>query len=145
MPSQQFGIRDILKLSVVVAAIFAAAPTVGPYVTIIMLGAVAGMFICEHFANTKASEFLAIIVLPVSCAAFALCLPLMRSSESASPGDYALAAAVGALTGIVPVTMAIVLLSIVSALVYRVTGIRLLKYDWGDSANTEEFEPRDEP
>lgn len=128
----QFTIRDLMKLLLVVAAICAIGPSaLGRYWTAVAIGAALGMFLAEHFAaNSKSREYLALLGLPLLFAATAAMTPLLGAQDEVAFRDVLVMFCVGALTGIVPVAISVVALSILSALVKGISGVRLLKYDW---------------
>ncbi len=132
MRMSQFTIRDLMKLLLVVAAICAVGPpALGRYWTTVAIGSALGMFLAEHFAaNSKSREYLALLGLPLLFAAMAATTPLLEAQDEVAFRDVLVVSCTGALLGIAPVAISVVALSILSALVRRISGVRLLKYDW---------------
>lgn len=147
MTTSQFKIGDLLKLILVIAVACAIGPsTLGQHWTIVTIGCVCGIFVAEHFANSRIGEFSAMLLIPLGFASMAPLIPLVQSPEAESPTQYLTAMALGALTGIAPAALMVVAINILIAFAHRITGIRLLKYDWsgGDNAGKLE-EPSDPP
>ncbi|MEO1524943.1 MAG: hypothetical protein AAFX06_05875 [Planctomycetota bacterium] len=126
-----------MKLVCVIAVVCAAGPNMfGMYFTVVAFGAVSGIFVAEHFADTKPREFFAITLIPFVSATLASLIPLLQSSESVSPAEFGITLTLGAMTGIMPAAVSVVAISIASALIHRTTGVQLLKYDWSESGAT---------
>jgi hypothetical protein len=132
MRMSQFTIRELMKLLLVVAAICAVGPSaLGRHWTVIAIGSALGMFFAEHFAaNSKPREFLALLGFPLVFAAAAATSPLLEAQHEVAIRDFLVMFCTGALLGIAPVAISVVALSILSAIVRRISGVRLLKYDW---------------
>jgi hypothetical protein len=128
----QFTIRGLMKLLVVMAAICAVGPSaLGRHWTIIAIGSALGMFLAEHFAaNSRPRQFLALLGFPLLFATAATTATLLEAQEEVTIRDFLVVFCTGALLGIVPVSICVVALSILSALVKRISGVQFLKYDW---------------
>lgn len=133
--SPQFTLPVFLKFGVALALILVLGLLNEQiYWTKICLGAAIGMFFAEHFASTKRREFVFLICLPLAFVCVTTILPLLlQEPEGFKIASLGLPLFLLLLTGIVLVPVvacSVVFLSVLSYFVFRVTGLRLLKFDW---------------
>lgn len=136
--SPQFTFRVFLKLGIVLALILVLGlMTEQIYWAKLCLGAAIGMFFAEHFASTKRREFVFLICLPLAFVCVTTILPLLlQDPEGFKIASLGLSFFLLLLTGIVLVPVvacSVVFLSIISYFVFRLTGLRLLKFDWNSN------------
>ena len=90
-----------------------------------------GIFLAEHFSNSKSRDVLLLLFFPLLFAGFATVSPLLIARDTPALDDLVFGFLMGLLVGVIPVALSVVALSIFSAVVHRFTGIRLLKFEWG--------------
>ncbi len=133
---QKVSRTAVLKLLIVIAVVIAIARgSLGTYWAVVVCGAAVGMFLAEHFGNSKSREVLMLLIFPLIVASIATIVPLV--GQRAALGDILLWALLGFFVAVAPAAISIVGLSVLSAFVHRVTGIRLLKYEWNRSGSPE--------
>ena len=97
---------------------------------IICLGASLGMFLAERSGSSRRREFLFLLGIPLLSYWMVLMSTFLLNSDGVTAGQISLWAVIGLCTGIVPAALSVVVLSIASALIDKLTGLRLLKYHW---------------
>ncbi|EDL60351.1 hypothetical protein [Gimesia maris] len=97
---------------------------------IICLGASVGMFLAERSGSSRRREFLFLLGIPLLSYWLVLMSTFLLHSDGVTAGQISLWAVIGLCTGIVPAALSVVVLSIASALIDKLTGLRLLKYHW---------------
>lgn len=97
---------------------------------IICLGASVGMFLAERSGSSRKREFLFLLGIPLLSYWMVLMSTFLLHSDGVTAGQISLWAVIGLCTGIVPAALSVVVLSIASALIDKLTGLRLLKYHW---------------
>ncbi|WP_339687189.1 hypothetical protein [Gimesia maris] len=97
---------------------------------IICLGASVGMFLAERSGSSRRREFLFLLGIPLLSYWMVLMSTFLLNSDGVTAGQISLWAVIGLCTGIVPAALSVVVLSIASALIDKLTGLRLLKYHW---------------
>ncbi|WP_339735207.1 hypothetical protein [uncultured Gimesia sp.] len=101
------------------------------YFAMICFGAAVGMFFAEYFGSTRHREFVFLVFLPsaFSCITTILLL-LLQSPDGFDITKIAIWAFLGTVVGIIPAVLSVIVLSILSLIVFRLTGLRFLKFDW---------------
>lgn len=94
------------------------------------MGAATGMFLAEHFGCTRKKEFLFLLGVPLLFSWLLLLVTIFRDPGKVTVTQFCLWTLLGFCTSIVPATLAIVTLSTLSAVIFKLTGLRLLKSDW---------------
>ncbi|WP_154933721.1 hypothetical protein [Gimesia maris] len=117
-------------LIVLVLILIAGAVTHYWQGAIICLGASVGMFLAERSGSNRRREFLFLLGIPLLSYWLVLMSTFLLHSDSVTAGQISLWAVIGLCTGIVPAALSVVVLSIASALIDKLTGLRLLKYHW---------------
>lgn len=124
----------ILKLVVVLAVIVGIGVlTEQIYGTALCQGAALGMFLAEHFASTRSREFLCLICLPAVLGCTAIIVLSLRGSTDFAAAELGVWMPLILLLGVVPAAISVVALSILSSLIFKVTGVRLLKFEWNSA------------
>lgn len=100
------------------------------YPVALFLGAALGMFLAEHFGSTRTREFLFLLGTPLLSAWLLLLITIAQQRGGLSVSEFSLWSLLGLCTAIVPAALAVVALSILSAIFFKITGFRLLKFDW---------------
>ena len=121
---------DIMKLLMVLALILLAG-AISHYWqgVIICLGASVGMFLAERSGSSRRREFLFLLGIPLLSYWLVLMSSFLLNSDYVTAAQVSLWALIGLYTGIVPAALAVVVLSISSALIDKLTRLCLLKYD----------------
>lgn len=125
---------DIMKLLMVLALILLAG-AISHYWqgAIICLGASVGMFLAERSGSSRRREFLFLLGIPLLSYWLVLMSSFLLNSDDVTAAQVSLWALIGLCTGIVPAALSVVVLSIASALIDKLTGLRLLKHDWNQN------------
>lgn len=122
---------DIMKLLMVLALILLAGALSQYWQgAIICLGASVGMFLAERSGSSRRREFLFLLGIPLLSYWLLLMSSFLLHSDGVTAGQISVWALIGLCTGIVPAALSVVVLSIASALIDKLTGLRLLKHDW---------------
>ena len=100
------------------------------YGVFLCLGAAIGMFLAEQFGTSRTREFLFLLGTPLLFSWLMLIATIWQQPGGASLAQLSLWTFLGFCIAIVPAAVAVVALSILSAILFKLTGLRLLKFDW---------------
>jgi hypothetical protein len=129
-PNSKFSLADFMKLIVALSIVLAASVATGErHWTFIVVGAVIGNFLADHFATTQFRELFFLLAPPLIGASCASAL-IFNLNDPVDIRGTTVVALIGILAGFVPAVFTVILVNIVAWLIYRVTGIRLLKFEW---------------
>ncbi|QDT43207.1 hypothetical protein Pan241w_33070 [Gimesia alba] len=122
------------KLIVVLLLILAAGVTTDAWYGVsLCLGAAIGMFLAEHFGSSRTREFLFLLGTPLLFFWLMFLATIWQQPDGASPALLSLGTLLILCSAIVPAALTVVALSIISAIVFKLTGLRLLKFNWSRS------------
>ena len=131
-PRPQLTLVAMLKFAVVIGFIVAVALPFSPSsFHYVFVGGATGMFVAEYFCRTRPMNFIALLIVPALFVAVSIAIPFLEHPGGIAPTELIVWAFIGFLVAIVPAAISVVVISIVCRLVFSLTGIRLLKFDWG--------------
>lgn len=131
LPSNQSIPASLGRLCIVLLlTLIAGVLTAAWYPVALFLGAALGMFLAEHFGSSRAREFLFLLGTPLLSAWLLLLITISQQRGGLTVSQFSLWSFLGLCTAIVPAALAVVALSLLSAILFKITGFRLLKFDW---------------